>query len=103
EELFHGVGFPSWATDPGRIYFVSSRDGLPDLWSIAVDPDTGAPRGAARRMTSGLGLAEYTFHPDGRKLIAAKQQNQSRVWSFPLTDQPLTDLKSGLPLTSSGF
>ena len=103
EELSHSVGFPSWGADGDRIYFASRRDGLPDLWSIAVEPSSGAARGAARRLTSGLGLAEYTFHPDGRKVIATKQKNQSRLWSFPLTDQPLTDVKTGQALTSAGF
>src|SRR5581483_865159 len=102
EEQWHAVGFPSWGPYD-RLYFVSRRDGLPDLWSLTVDLNTGKRMGQPRRLTSGLGLAEYTFHPDGHKLIATKQKYQAQLWSFPLTDQPLTDWKAGKQLTSAGF
>jgi serine/threonine protein kinase len=102
-ELLHDVGFPSWGPNDDCLYFVSRRDGLPDLWRLAVDPSTGQRAGSPQRLTSGLGLAEYTFHPDGHRLIATKEKHQSRLWSFPVTEEPLTDLKAGQPLTSGGF
>jgi serine/threonine protein kinase len=102
EVLQSGVGFPSWGPD-GRLYFVSRRDGLPDLWGMPVDAETGKRAGPPRRLTSGLALAEYTFHPDGRRLIATRQKNQSQLWSFPASAEHLDDLKAGKQLTSGGF
>ena len=101
-ELASSVGFPGWGPDD-RLYFVSRRDGLPDLWRLDVDRQTGQRRGPPRRVTSGLALTEYTFNPDGHKLIATRQKNHSQLWSFPLSDGPLTDLKAGKQLTSGGF
>jgi Tol biopolymer transport system component len=102
EALLYGVGFPCWGPD-GRLYYVSRRDGLPDLWGLPVDPETGKRGGPPRRLTSGLGLAEYTFHPDGRRLIATRQRHQSQLWSFPASEEHLSDLKSGKQLTGGGF
>ena len=42
--------FPVWG-GPGRLYFVSSRDGARNIWRIDVDQERGAPSGAARQVT----------------------------------------------------
>jgi Tol biopolymer transport system component len=102
EVLENNVGFPCWGPDD-RLYFVSRRDGLPDLWCLPVDPETGRRGGPARRLTSGLDLAEYTIHPDGHKLIATRQKDQTQLLSFPAAEPRLNDLKAGKPLTSGGF
>jgi serine/threonine protein kinase/Tol biopolymer transport system component len=102
EELLNNVGYPSWGPD-GMLYYVSRRDGLPDLWNLPVDMATGKKRGEPRRVTSGLMLADYTFHPDGRRLLATKQKNQTQLWSFPAAGKGPLDLKDGKALTSPGF
>jgi Tol biopolymer transport system component len=83
--------------------FVSGRDGFPDLWRVGIDPKTGKKAGKARRLTSALGVSEFTLGPDGRKLLAVKAKNQSRLWSFSMKPKRLTDLAAGKPLTAGDF
>jgi Tol biopolymer transport system component len=99
----HGVGRPHWGPRGDRIFFVSKRDGLADLWAVDVDPRTGAKKANAKRITSGLGIGEFTFGPDGRKLLAVKAKSQSQLWSFPTNLECLTARDAGRPLLANGF
>ena len=36
---------PVWAPDGGSLLFVSDRGGTMNLWRVAIDPETGSPRG----------------------------------------------------------
>jgi Tol biopolymer transport system component len=103
QTLEHGVGLPHWGTQGTRLFFVSRRDGLADLWVRDVAPVTGIPSGKAQRLTSGLGLREYTWSPDGRRLLAVKATSRSRLWVFPTEPERLMDLSAGRPLTGEGF
>src|SRR5262249_51629757 len=98
-----GVGNPHWGPRGDRLYFISGREGSVDLWMMAVDPRTGKKVGDARRLTSGQGITNFTFAPDGRRLIAVKSKSQARLWSFPTEGEQFTDLQSGKPLTAGGF
>lgn len=44
--------WPTWAPDGRSIYFVSTRDGVQNIWNVAMDPRTGAPQGDAVQITS---------------------------------------------------
>lgn len=101
--LENGVGAPRWDPRGDRIYFLSRRDGLADLWSVDINATTGARTGTAKRLTSALDLREFSFAPDGVRLITVKTKNQSRIWSFPVNRDLLTDLATGRPLTAGGF
>src|SRR5262249_39706141 len=57
----------------------------------------------ARRITMGLGLRQFTFSPDGRKLLAVKAKSQSQLWSFPTNLECLTARNAGRPLLANGF
>jgi Tol biopolymer transport system component len=98
-----GVATPHWGPRGDRIFFLCGRDGRVDLWAVDVDPRTGARAGKARRLTSALDITDFTFSPDGRKLLAVKNKSQSRLWAFPTAAARLTDLGAGRPLTTSGF
>src|SRR5262249_21405186 len=102
QALGYGGGFPSWGPG-GRLYYVSRRDGLPDLWGLPGDPETGKRDGPPRRPTAGPGLGEYTSPPNGQRLIAPRQRQQSQLWSFPASEAQLGNLKSGKQLTGGGF
>jgi Tol biopolymer transport system component len=103
ETLEHGVGLPHWGPQGNRIFFVTERDGFPDLWALDVDPRNGARSGKARRLTSALDLREYALSPDGRKLLAVKAKHQSKLWSFAATLERIRDLSAGQALTTGGF
>jgi Tol biopolymer transport system component len=70
---------------------------------VDVDPRTGDRAGRARRLTSALDLTDFTFSPDGGKVLTVKCKSQSRLWAFPTAAERLTELTAGRPLTSSGF
>src|SRR5262249_22992650 len=103
QTLAHGVGTPHWGPQGNRIFFGSAREGLPDLWALDVDPQSGRPLGKARRLTSALGLDEFAAGPGGRKFVAVRAKSQSRLWLFPTEPERLTDLTAGRSLTSEGF
>lgn len=101
--LEKSVGMPRWNSQGNRIFFLSEREGRIDLWSVDVDPVTGARRRESKRLTGGVDLSEYSFNPDERKLIAARGKSRCRLWAFPTDRERVTDLSSGRPLTSAGF
>ena len=69
ERLTRGTEFDCFATaGAGRVAFVSAH---PDhnLWSVAIDPSTGAAHGAVRRLTRGPGyVGNLSVSRDGRAL-----------------------------------
>ena len=61
------VWSPSWSNDGRRIYYVSNRGGIMDLWQQAVAGD-GTPMGDPIAVTSGLNVRSAVFSPDGTRL-----------------------------------
>jgi Tol biopolymer transport system component len=103
ERLEKSVGMPHWSPRGDRVFFLSERDGRIDLWAVDVDPKTGVRAGPSKRLTSALDLSDYSFSPDGRKLVASRAKSQCRLWSFPMPHDPITNLADGRPLTTGGF
>jgi Tol biopolymer transport system component len=91
-----------WPLVAGRatIIFISNRDGQADLWQLAIDPADGSPQGDPRKLTSALGATTFTLSPDGKQILAVKEQSTSHVWSFPLAATAVTDTTSGTQLTT---
>ena len=98
-EVTNRADAPHWSAD-GRIVFVSNRDGQADLWEVAVDPRTGERTGEPRRLTSALGATTFALSPDGRQVLAVKENSRSHLWTFPLSLSVVTDLARGTALTS---
>jgi Tol biopolymer transport system component len=94
---------PCWGPRGDRIFFLSAREGSADLWSVAVDPGTGAQLDPARRLTSGLDIEGFALAPDGRRLLIAKGRGQGRLWLLPARSGRLDDLAAAQPLTTGGF
>jgi Tol biopolymer transport system component len=64
------------------VLFVSDRDGVADIYSIAVNDD-GAPGGTPTRLTVGLNVSSFTLSADGSRLAYAVQTTSSNIWSQP--------------------
>jgi len=60
---------PIWAPDGRSLYFISDRGGTMNLWRIAVDEDTGRPRGQPESIvTPAPFVAHLTISADGKSL-----------------------------------
>ncbi len=95
---------PAWDTRKNSIYFVSSRDGDPNIWEVSVDLRTGTRLGEPRRVTAYRGATIM-----GAQVIAQKNQvafglvrNTSviNVTSTDLSGDPRTVAKGSRPLLS---
>jgi serine/threonine protein kinase len=80
----NGTSDVAWLSD-GRIVFAltesSPNDADRNIWSIQVDPQTGAVRGKATRLTSWIGFELSHFSPsaDGKRLVLKKLHSQHMV------------------------
>lgn len=80
---------PSWSPDSRAVYFVSNRGGSMDLWRQSLD--SGEPQGDPQRVTTGVGMRQAIFSPDGRRLAYGKGGRVANVWRVPLLeDRPAT-------------
>ena len=80
---------PSWSRDSATLYFVSNRGGSRDLWMQALDD--GVPTGDARQVTTGVGMWEAIFEPDGSRLAYVTGGRVSNLWRVPIRDdRPVT-------------
>ncbi len=74
---------PAWAPGPIGLLYISTRDGGPDVYQVALT-GSGRPRGSPVRLTTGLGARGISVSADGRRLAYAVFAERSNVWSFPL-------------------
>ncbi len=79
---------PNWSQDGRALYFVSNRGGSMDLWMRPIAAE-GRPIGEPQQLTTGIGMQQATFSPDGRKLIYSRGGPQFNIWRVPvLSDRP---------------
>lgn len=92
---------PHWSPPGDRILFISSREGVSDLWSVNIDPATGDRlAGPTDHLTSGFTLNGFAVAGDGHRILAVKGRDRRRLWTFDLSQKaPLTKLTQGKPLT----
>ena len=60
---------PSWTPDGRALVFSSDRDGVPRLWTVAIDDSSGTPR---RLPGDAPGLFQPSVSPDGTRLAAIR-------------------------------
>ena len=76
---------PSWSADGTRLYFVSSRGGGMDLWQQPVGSN-GGPDGPAVRLTTGVGMKQAVFSPDGSRLAYSRGRRIANLWRLPILE-----------------
>ena len=90
---------PVWSPDSTRLYFVSNRQGIGDIYSVDVSED-GRVRGEAARVTTGLGAQSIAFSTDRRRLAYAAYSARANLWSMPIPSRGPVDISRATPLTS---
>ncbi len=101
EQSMHGFTIALWAPD-GRLFFgltdppPSQRD--MNLWSIRVDPSSGAPSGKPRRITQWIGLSAVLplgISTDGKRLSVRilMYQSDCYVGRIAPRDSALQDVR----------
>ena len=96
--------FPAWDTRNNSIYFVSSRNGDPNIWEVSVDLRTGARLGEPRQVTAYRGAT--IMRPqviDQKNQVAFGLVRKTRVINVTSTDlsgDPRTVARGSRPLLS---
>ena len=98
-EIGRDAALPRWNAALSRLFFVSTRDGGPDLWALALDLESGEPLAEPQRVTSGMAPSGVTVG-EGGSLLIARAMTTSTVWSFPLAG-PVSSLDEGVQITTS--
>jgi Tol biopolymer transport system component len=73
---------PVWLRDGGGLYFVSDRDGPPDIYEVDVEPD-GTPTAPPVRLTAGLHAHTLALAGDNR-IVCSVFTYRTNLWSVPI-------------------
>ena len=96
--------FPAWDTRKNSIYFVSSRNGDPNIWEVSVDLRTGTRLGEPRQVTAYRGTTIVRPQVIAQKNEIAfglvRQTSVINVASTDLSGEPKTVTKGSWPLLS---
>ena len=88
---------PTWSPDGAHVYFSSDRGGAMNLWRIAVDPSTGAPKGDALPVTTGVQASASLprLSKDANRLVFRSRVASVNPVSIPF--DPATN-RAGVPV-----
>jgi len=90
---------PAWSPDGQTLYFVSSREGLPDVYALGVAAD-GRASGEPCRVTTGLGAQVISLAAGGTRLAYEAYGARSNIWSVPIPSGGIVDASGATPVTS---
>ncbi len=90
---------PYWGPRGRALYFISDRSGSRDLWVRDIGPD-GRPRGAARELTTGVGMRNAAVSRSGTRLVYSKGRIVGHVWRIPILDGDVADWDDAERLTT---
>lgn len=79
---------PAFSRDGRRLFFVSDRGGVRDLWWIPLGSD-GLPSGPARALSAGIDLASFALDPTGDLVAYSKVEERANIWRMPVLDRPV--------------
>jgi Tol biopolymer transport system component len=90
---------PVWTPDGRALLFVSSVGGGRDVYQQALSR-SGAPRGKATRLTTGLNAHTISLSADGTRLAYSVLTTRSNLWWAPLTPSGVTPFTDAQPVTN---
>ncbi len=90
---------PAWLPD-GTLLFISNRDGARDVYAVRLT-ESGAPRGAPLRLTTGLEPFSVSPSADGRTLAYDRLLLRRNIYALPIPGRGSVSIRSAAPLTSA--
>ena len=91
---------PVWSPSGRTLYFVSNRNGRPDVYALDV---RATARGEPVRVTTGIGAQSLALSADGSRIAYAAYSSTANVWALPIpTHAPATPVTpaSATPVTT---
>jgi Tol biopolymer transport system component len=87
---------PFWSPDGTMLYFLSDRGGSPDLWRVAIDPQSGEAAGPLQSVTTGVAdLLTASMAADGLRIAVGIEQRSSSIEKYAF--DPATERLVGQP------
>jgi serine/threonine-protein kinase len=74
---------PVWSADGGMLFFVSNRDGIPDIYSLNLD-ENAEPVGQPQRITTGSNAHSFSITADSRRMAYSVYTAEANIWSLPI-------------------
>ena len=72
---------PMWSADGRHVYFASSRGGTMNLWRVAIDSSSGAPRAAPEPVTTPTAWSgDFDIAADGTTLVFSDLDERSAIF-----------------------
>jgi serine/threonine-protein kinase len=92
---------PEWSARGGTLYFISNRDGPPDLYELAIDRG-GNARGGPVRVTTNSHAHSMSISADGKRLAYSIFTGRVNVWSIPIPTRSMgvVSAETATPVTS---
>jgi eukaryotic-like serine/threonine-protein kinase len=90
---------PVWSPDGTRLYFVSNRQGPRDIYAVEISAN-GRARGAAVRVTTGLGAQSIALSADRKHLVYVSYAARANIWSLPIPTGGPVDVAIARPVTT---
>ena len=71
---------PMWSADGHHLYYVSDRNGSSAIWRVAIDEESGRPRGKPEILSTPYSQpVKIARSADGRRLVWADEQRVDRL------------------------
>jgi serine/threonine-protein kinase len=89
---------PVWLRDGRGILYVSSSGGGRDVYQQDIGRNE-APRGPARRITTGLDAHTIALSHDGRRLVYSKYTRDVNIWMLPEVPGGTASIRNAIQIT----
>ena len=90
---------PVWSADSRRLYFVSNRARVFDIYVQEISSD-GRATGPPAPLTTGLGAWTISFSADRRRLAYAATTARANIWSLRIPRSGIVNVSSANQLTN---
>jgi serine/threonine-protein kinase len=90
---------PVWLPDSRGLLYVSDQDGGRDVYFVRLSR-SGAPDGAASRLTTGLHPHTISLSADGKRLVYGLDEETANVFAVQLRADRSVSLRDARPITT---